>query len=124
MSDVPVQLVVAAFQEEKAAKAALKELKRARRLGLIKIENAAVIRAMRDSHGGFAAWLGAHHPLGKEEWVRLFRKTFRFTGGEITGEFLMSIGYLPSPHREDCPVYAEIAKLRPPWMNVEASFWT
>jgi DNA-3-methyladenine glycosylase I len=87
------------------------------------IVNAQVIRAMRDSHGGFAKWLRAHHPLPKEAWVKLFRKTFRFTGGEITGEFLMSIGYLPSPHREDCPVYADIARFSPPWMEVEPSFW-
>ena len=81
------------------------------------IHNAGVIRAMRDSHGGFADWLRAHHPRSKEEWVKLFRKTFKFTGGEITGEFLMSIGYLPSPHREDCPVYSQIAALDPPWME-------
>jgi DNA-3-methyladenine glycosylase I len=87
------------------------------------IANARVIQKMRDSHGGFAGWLHAHHPLRKPEWVKLFRRTFRFTGGEITGEFLMSIGYLPSPHREDCPVYAEIARLRPPWMAVGPSFW-
>jgi DNA-3-methyladenine glycosylase I len=87
------------------------------------ITNAQVIRAMRESHGGFGGWLRTHHPLRKAEWVKLFRKTFRFTGGEITGEFLMSIGYLPSPHREDCPVHAEIARLNPPWMEVEPSFW-
>jgi DNA-3-methyladenine glycosylase I len=81
------------------------------------ISNAQVIRGMRDSHGGFAAWLRHHHPLGKADWVKLFRKTFRFTGGEITGEFLMSIGYLPSPHRQDCPAYKKIALLNPPWME-------
>jgi DNA-3-methyladenine glycosylase I len=81
------------------------------------IANAQVIRGMRDSHGGFAAWLHYHHPLDKTDWVKLFRKTFRFTGGEITGEFLMSIGYLPSPHREDCPAYKKIALLNPPWME-------
>ena len=81
------------------------------------IVNAQVIRGMRASHGGFAGWLGAHHPLDKAEWVRLFRKTFKFTGGEITGEFLMSIGYLPSPHRPDCPIYKQIALMNPPWME-------
>jgi len=81
------------------------------------IVNARVIRGMRDSHGGFASWLKAHHPLDKPEWVKLFRKTFKFTGGEITGEFLMSIGYLPSPHKKDCPVYQKIALLNPPWME-------
>jgi uncharacterized membrane protein len=44
MSDNPIQLVVAAFQDEKTAKVALKELKRAQRAQLIKIENAAVLR--------------------------------------------------------------------------------
>ena len=87
------------------------------------IVNAGVIREMRRSHGGFAAWLQAHHPLSKADWVKLFRKTFKFTGGEITGEFLMSIGYLPTPHRKDCPVYEKIVELNPPCLDVEESFW-
>ena len=82
------------------------------------IVNAQVIREMRASHGGFANWLRAHHPLDKEGWVKLFKKTFKFTGGEITGEFLMSIGYLPSPHRANCPTYREIELLNPPWMEI------
>ena len=80
------------------------------------IHNARVIQQLRDTHGGFAAWLDAHHPLPKAEWVKLFKKTFRFTGGEITGEFLMSLGYLPGAHREDCPAFKRAAKQRPPWM--------
>ncbi|MBE9553979.1 MAG: DNA-3-methyladenine glycosylase I [Proteobacteria bacterium] len=87
------------------------------------IHNAGRIREMRDSHGGFNAWLQAHHPLRKEDWVKLFKKTFRFTGGEITGEFLMSTGYLPGTHSPDCPIYREIAALKPPWMQVSAGFW-
>jgi uncharacterized membrane protein len=43
MSEVPVQLIVAAFQDEKAAKEALKNLKQAQKDKLIKIENAAVL---------------------------------------------------------------------------------
>ena len=81
------------------------------------IENARRVRSLRDSHGGFAAWIEAQHPLSKDDWVKLFKKTFKFTGGEITGEFLMSIGYLPGAHRPDCPVAAEIAALGPAWMR-------
>lgn len=81
------------------------------------IHNARVIQQLRDTHGGFAAWLDAHHPLPKAEWVKLFKKTFHFTGGEITGEFLMSLGYLPGAHRQDCPAYRRAAKQRPPWMD-------
>ena len=79
------------------------------------IHNAKVVLDLRKSHGSFAAWIEANHPLSKEEWVRLFRKTFRFTGGEIVGEFLMSIGYLPGAHAEDCPVHRKILKSKPAW---------
>jgi DNA-3-methyladenine glycosylase I len=74
------------------------------------IENARRIAALRASHGSFARWLDAHHPQGKAEWIKLFKKTFLFTGGEITGEFLMSLGYLPGAHEPGCPVYAEIER--------------
>ncbi|MBL8255285.1 MAG: DNA-3-methyladenine glycosylase I [Pseudoxanthomonas mexicana] len=80
------------------------------------IPNAQVIRQLRKSHGSFAAWLDAHHPLPKADWIKLFKKTFRFTGGEITNEFLMSLGYLPGAHREECPAFRRAAKQRPPWM--------
>lgn len=77
------------------------------------IHNAQVIRRLRDSHGGFVEWLDAHAsehgaPRDKASWVKLFKQTFRFTGGEITGEFLMSLGYLPGAHRADCPVMRDI----------------
>ena len=81
------------------------------------IHNAGVIRGLRGSHGGFAQWLDAHHPRNKAAWVKLFKQTFRFTGGEITGEFLMSLGYLPGAHRPGCPVQARIEALSPPWMR-------
>lgn len=79
------------------------------------ITNAERILELRESHGSFAGWLAAHHPRSREEWIKLFKHTFRFTGGEIVGEFLMSIGYLPGAHSETCPVHRRILKLRPPW---------
>lgn len=80
------------------------------------IENARRIQAIQKEHGSFRKWLDRHHPLPKAEWVKLFKRTFKFTGGEITGEFLMSTGYLPGAHVESCPVYAKVAKKKPPWM--------
>jgi DNA-3-methyladenine glycosylase I len=74
-----------------------------------------MILELQESHGSFAEWLASHHPKSKEDWVRLFKKTFRFTGGEITGEFLMSIGYLPGSHDPACPVFERIRLLSPPW---------
>jgi DNA-3-methyladenine glycosylase I len=79
------------------------------------IANAQRILELRKTHGSFAGWLAAHHPQSKDAWVKLFKKTFRFTGGEIVGEFLMSIGYLPGAHAESCPVYPLIMQRRPPW---------
>ena len=84
------------------------------------IENARRIQGMRSEHGGFAGWLMNHHPLTKAEWVKLFKQTFLFTGGEITGEFLMSVGILPGAHEPDCPVYDRIAALDPPWIVAKA----
>jgi DNA-3-methyladenine glycosylase I len=81
------------------------------------IENARRILQLQEQHGSFAAWLDAHHPLPKEEWVRLFKKTFVFTGGEIVGEFLLSTGYLPGAHEPWCPAYQRIVALNPPWMK-------
>jgi len=87
------------------------------------IENAKRIQAMRTSHDGFANWIASHHPLAKQDWVKVFKKTFKFTGGEITGEFLMSTGYLPGVHRPDCPIFDKIATEKPPWMTVDASIY-
>jgi DNA-3-methyladenine glycosylase I len=79
------------------------------------VENARRVAALRAEFGSFRGWLEHHHPLGKEEWVRLFKKTFLFTGGEIVGEFLTSTGYLPGAHRESCPVYEKVLASNPPW---------
>lgn len=81
------------------------------------IHNAGVLLQLREKYGSFLNWLNAHHPLSREDWVQLFKKTFRFTGGEITGEFLMSTGYLPGAHRPECPIFKKIARLNPAWMR-------
>ena len=84
------------------------------------IHNANIVQQLRAEHGSFAAWLDTHHPREKKDWVKLFGKTFKFTGGEIVGEFLMSLGYLPGSHAEDCPVQAELREIGPPWMRATA----
>lgn len=69
------------------------------------IENAKRLLALGQP---FASWLQAHHPQPKDAWVKLFKQTFVFTGGEITGSFLISIGLLPGAHDRDCPVFHTI----------------
>ncbi len=79
------------------------------------IANAKKIQEIQREFGSFKNWLDRHHPLTKEEWVKLFKSTFRFTGGEIVGEFLMSTGYLPGAHQPGCPVYKKLLKHKPAW---------
>ncbi len=79
------------------------------------VYNAGQILLLQKEHGSFREWLDAHHPRSKEEWVKLFKVHFRFTGGEIVNEFLMSTGYLPGAHVESCPVYRKLIKAKPKW---------
>lgn len=81
------------------------------------IENAKRIQKLQKEFGSFKGWLAAHHPRTKEDWTKLFKKTFVFTGGEIVNEFLMSTGYLPGAHTKNCPIYKKVASLRPAWMR-------
>jgi DNA-3-methyladenine glycosylase I len=87
------------------------------------IENAKRIKYLRKSHGGCANWIAAQHPLNRHEWTNLFRNTFKFMGSEIVNEFLMCIGYLPGSHSLDCATYKQIAKLNPPWMQVDVNIF-
>jgi len=83
---------------------------RNRRKILAVIDNAGRVNRLVGQYGSFAGWLAAHHPRSKEAWVKLFKQTFVFTGGEVVNEFLMSIGYLPGAHRPDCPVAQRLAE--------------
>jgi DNA-3-methyladenine glycosylase I len=82
------------------------------------VENAKTILQLQKEFGSFGKWLTHHHPQKKEGWVKLFKKTFKFTGGEIVNEFLMSIGYLPGAHGENCPVYRKVLKSKPMWKSL------
>ncbi len=84
------------------------------------VENARRIQALRPEYGSFRGWLDAHHPLTLPEWLKLFRRTFTFVGGEIVNEFLMSTGYLPGAHDDDCPVQARVLAAGPPWAQTKA----
>ncbi len=81
------------------------------------IENARKLVELSEDFGSFSGWLDAHQSLSKEEWVKLFRANFKFTGEEIVAEFLMSTGYLPGAHKSSCPVYDAILERSPPWVK-------
>ena len=81
------------------------------------IENAKAILLLQKEFGSFENWLKHHHPKTKEEWVKLFKQTFKFTGGEIVNEFLMSIGYLQGAHAPGCKIHKSILKSKPMWLK-------
>lgn len=82
------------------------------------IENAKTVLELQKEYGSFQGWIEHHHPKPLAEWVRLFRKTFRFTGGEIVNEFLMSIGVLEGAHDKNCPIQEKIIGHAPLWMQM------
>jgi DNA-3-methyladenine glycosylase I len=76
------------------------------------IHNAQKVLELQKEFGSFKLWIEYHHPREKADWVKLFKKTFKFTGGEIVGEFLMSIGILPGAHDTDCPVHIQLTQYK------------
>ena len=82
------------------------------------IDNAGRVEKIQKEFGSFKNWIDRHHPMSKEGWVKLFKKTFRFTGGEIVNEFLVSTGYLEGAHIQSCPVYKKVLKEKPAWSVV------
>ena len=82
------------------------------------IHNAQQILQLKEEFGSFSKWLNKNHPLSHDEWTKLFKKTFKFVGGEIVNEFLMSTGYLPGAHDESCAIFAEILKTNPKWKEI------
>lgn len=83
------------------------------------IENAKTILGLKKEFGSFKKWLDSHHPKTRDEWTELFKKKFKFTGGEIVNEFLMSTGYLPGAHDANCSIYKKLMKTKPAWSRTK-----
>lgn len=84
--------------------------------------NAAIYNAQRileisKEYGTFKEWLDTNHPKTRDEWTKLFKNTFKFVGGEIVNEFLMSTGYLKGAHDENCPIFEIIKDVNPKWLE-------
>lgn len=79
------------------------------------IFNAAKIVELKKDFGSFKNWLDSHHPLSLTDWLKLFKKNFKFVGGEIVNEFLMSTSYIQGAHDENCTVFEEMNKETLKW---------
>ncbi len=69
------------------------------------IYNAQQIKQLQKEFGSFRKWLDVKEKernIDKKAWLKLFKKHFKFVGGEIVGEFLMSIDMLPGSHGGEC----------------------
>jgi DNA-3-methyladenine glycosylase I len=70
------------------------------------IYNAQAILKLQKEYGSFRKWLDVKAKELKHDkaaWLTEFKHHFKFVGGEIVGEFLMSINLLPGSHDPDCP---------------------
>lgn len=81
------------------------------------IENAKTILQIQQEYHSFEKWLAHHHPKPKEDWVKLFKKIFKFTGEEIVNEFLLSAGYLQGAHDLNCKIHGKVLKTKPMWLT-------
>lgn len=75
------------------------------------IHNANVILDLQNESGSFKNWLDTHSKNTKDDWVRFFKRTFKFTGGEIVNEFLISTAYLPNAHSSYCDISESISDM-------------
>ena len=69
------------------------------------IFNAKKIIALQSEYGSFNNWLVNHRSLSLGDWIKLFKTNFKFTGKEITKEFLLSTGLIEGAHVKACPIY-------------------
>ena len=63
------------------------------------IFNEQKILILQEEFGSFRNWLEKNKGKKLEEWVKLFKNIFKFTGGEITKACTVSIGIVCSLYR-------------------------
>jgi DNA-3-methyladenine glycosylase I len=111
--------VIAVYNEEKIEQLLLdKGIIRNRLKIRAVIHNAREVILLKEEFGSFRHWLDSQSATSLEEWVKLFKRRFKFVGKEIVNEFLMSTGYLPGAHRKDCPVFDRVVIAQPKWLKV------
>ena len=76
------------------------------------IYNAKRIITIQKEYGSFHKWLSNFSSNNLSEWIILFKQNFKFTGGVITKEFLMSTGIIKGAHIPPCPIYIKQEKLK------------
>jgi DNA-3-methyladenine glycosylase I len=70
------------------------------------VYNANQVITLIKEYGSFFDWIQSNQTKNTEEWVKLFKKNFKFVGTEIVKEFLLSSGVMEGAHDEACPIYS------------------
>lgn len=83
------------------------------------IYNAQEIIRLQEQYGSFKNWLDEQGDISLTEWTKCFKKHFKFTGGLIIEEFLMSTGYIKGAHSINCIIFDNVIKSNPKWLVYE-----
>jgi DNA-3-methyladenine glycosylase I len=79
------------------------------------IYNAQKIVELQKEFGSLRKWLDiSGKEIGQDKvlWLKLFKKHFKFVGGEIVGEFLMSIDMLSGSHDKQCVIHKNRSRIK------------
>ena len=69
------------------------------------VYNAQQILQIQKEFGTFKKWILMNKQNSLDNWVKVFKKNFKFVGKEIVKEFLTSNGILNGAHDKNCPEY-------------------
>ena len=72
------------------------------------IHNAQRIVKIQQQYLSFFHWIEEKGEITLEEWIKVFKKSFKFVGKEIVKEFLMGAGFIEGAHESTCPMYKKL----------------
>ena len=72
------------------------------------IHNAQRIVKIQEQYRSFFHWIEEKGEITLEEWIKVFKKSFKFVGKEIVKEFLMGTGFIEGAHESTCPMYKKL----------------
>jgi DNA-3-methyladenine glycosylase I len=70
--------------------------------------NAQQILSLQEKYGSFYEWIKDKGEITLEEWIKVFKKKFKFVGKEIVSEFLKGSGFIEGAHEKSCPVFNKL----------------
>tara|TARA_B100001057_G_scaffold464376_1_gene519504 strand:- start:236 stop:712 length:477 start_codon:yes stop_codon:yes gene_type:complete len=100
---------IADFDDTKI-KALMKDSGIIRHRGKIKaiIYNAQQVLKIQEQYHSFFEWIEEKGEITLDEWIKVFKKSFKFVGKEIVKEFLMGTGFIEGAHEPACPMYTKL----------------